>query len=118
MRPPARSFLVRLVLVASAILVLAYAVRLLVIEPPQAAWACQVTDGIPWWCPLRSAGIAVLRSGLLGWLSVAAGLAAVLGGGRRVAAAAVMTGAAGLVLYAAGPAAAGVVLGSLRALRL
>jgi hypothetical protein len=111
-------FVTRIGVGALIALAIALAVRYLLVETPALAWACQVESGAPWWCPLRQAAVAVLRSGAPGFLSVAAGLLAILGGGRMVAGVAVIAGAAGLVLYAAGPAALGLVLGAIRAVRL
>ncbi len=111
-------FVTRIGLFALAVLAIALVVRFVLVEPPELAWVCQADGTVPWWCPWREGTIAALRLGVLGFLSVAAGILAILGGGRPVAGVAIIAGAAGLVLYAAGPAALGVVLGALRAVRL
>lgn len=111
-------FVTRIGLCALGVLALALAVRFGFVEPPELAWLCQEEGSLPWWCPLREGAVAVLRFGVFGILSVAAGLVAILGGGRAVTGVAIVAGAAGLVLYGAGPAALGVVLGALRAIRL
>lgn len=92
-------------------------VRALLIEPPEPAWLCQAVTGAPWWCPLRQGAIALLQAGTLGILAIAAGIWALFVGGRRVSGLAVACGAAGLMLYAAGPAAFGLVLGLVRGAR-
>ncbi|MFZ1416578.1 MAG: hypothetical protein WAS73_18680 [Defluviicoccus sp.] len=112
------AFVIRHGVLALAALAFALAVRFLVIRRPELGWACQVADGPPWWCPLRAGLIATLDFGALGWISLAAGVCALAGGGRRVTSTAMLTGAAGLVLSAAGASAAGLILGTLRSLRL
>lgn len=94
----------------------AFALRILVIEPPEPAWACQSISP-PWWCPLRLGGIEALRWGALGFVALAAGAFGLWRGCRRAALLALGCGAAGLVLYAAEPAAGGLLLGSLALLR-
>lgn len=111
-------FVTRIALAALVTLAGALAVRFGFIETPQLAWACQVEAGAPWWCPLRQGTVFVLRAGVIGIFAACAGIVAIIGGGRIVTGAAVIAGTAGLVLYAAGPAALGLILGGLRALRL
>lgn len=112
------AFVIRQGVLILGVLALALAVRLLVIQRPELGWACQAADGTPWWCPLRAGLIATLDFGALGWISLAAGVCALAGGGRRVTSAAILMGAAGLVLSAAGASATGMILGTLRSLRL
>ncbi|MBX3516670.1 MAG: hypothetical protein KF815_06965 [Rhodospirillales bacterium] len=112
------AFMTRQGVLALVVLVLALAIRFVVVQRPELGWACQVADGAPWWCPLRSGLIATLDFGALGWISLAAGVCALAGGGRRVTSAAMLAGTAGLVLSAAGASAAGLILGTLRSLRL
>lgn len=104
-------FLASLLALAAGAALAGWAVRALLIEPPEPAWACQALDGAPWWCPLRQGFIAVLQAGTLGIAAVAAGLWALLVGGRWASRVAVTLGGAGLLLYAAGPSALAVVLG-------
>ena len=112
------AFVTRQGVLALAALTIALAVHFLVVRRPELGWACQILDGAPWWCPLRKGLITALDVGALGWISLAAGVCALAGGGRRVTSAAMLTGAAGLVLSAAGASAAGLILGTLRSLRL
>jgi hypothetical protein len=112
------AFVTRQGVLVLAALAVAFAIRLLVVRRPELGWACQIAEGAPWWCPLRSGLITTLDFGALGWISLAAGVCAVAGGGRRVTSTAMLAGAAGLVLSAAGASAAGLILGTLRSLRL
>lgn len=112
------AFVTRQGLLALAALAFALAVRFFVVQRPELGWACQIADGAPWWCPLRAGLITTLDFGTLGWISLAAGVCALAGGGRRVTSTAILAGAAGLVLSAAGASAAGLILGTLRSLRL
>ncbi len=112
------AFVTRQGVLALVVLVLALAVRFLFVRRPELGWACQVADGAPWWCPLRSGLITTLDFGALGWISLVSGVCALAGGGRRVTSAAMLAGTAGLVLSAAGVSAAGLILGTLRSLRL
>lgn len=104
-----------------AVLAAALALRYGVVEPREIGAACQVGLG-PWWCDLRMAVVLVFQSGLLGGGSLLLGVVAVLAGdrplGRIAAVAAMMTGAAGLVLYSAGLASAGLLLGLITVVRL
>ncbi|MBF0093628.1 MAG: hypothetical protein HQL33_01700 [Alphaproteobacteria bacterium] len=106
-------------IVAGVVLASAMAIRYLMIEPRDIGAACQVGLG-PWWCDLRLVVVAVFQSGLLGGGSLLLGvLALALGGrGRVPATLAMVTGAAGLVLYNAGLASAGLLLGLITAARL
>jgi hypothetical protein len=107
----------RAIALAAAAAGLAAALRFLVIEPAHLAWACQVAEGEPWWCLPRQAVIVTLRVEALGWASVALGIFAFVRGGIPLAMGAVAAGGAGLMLYAAGPAALGLLLGLLRTVR-
>lgn len=97
---------------AAAVAAAAFALRLLLIEPPAFAWACQIAEP-PGWCPLRAGAILALRAGLLGVAALAIGLVALFRRHSGAALAAIGLGAAGLVLYAPEPASAGVLLGAL-----
>lgn len=112
------AFVIRQGVLALVALAVALAVRLLIIQRPELGWTCQLADGAPWWCPLRGGLIAMLDFGALGWISFAAGVCALAGGGRRITSTAMLTGAAGLVLSAAGASAAGLIFGAVRSLRL
>ena len=95
-------------------LLIAMALRYGVIEPREIGAACQAGLG-PWWCGVRMAVVMVFQSGVLGGGSLIAAAAEVVIGdkawGRAAAVAAMMTGAAGLVLYNAGLGGAGFLLG-------
>jgi hypothetical protein len=94
----------------------AAALRFLVIEQPEYGWACQSLSP-PWWCPIRTAGIEVIRFGLFGFVALIAGALAVLRRSQLAAQLAVASGAAGLILYVPEPAAGGALLGALATLR-
>jgi len=102
--------------IVAAAMGVAFALRIFAIEPPEPAWACQSTSP-PWWCPLRQGGIEALRWGALGFVALAAGAFGLWRGCGRAALLALGCGAGGLVLYAAEPAAGGLLLGSLALLR-
>lgn len=101
---------------AGAALGLALLARLLLIEPPEFAWACQGAEP-PAWCPLRAAGVAAARAGIPGFVALAAGVFALWRPSRTAALTALAAGAAGLGLYLPEPAAAGALLGALALLR-
>jgi hypothetical protein len=111
-------FVTRMGWIAVVVMAAALAARVLLIEPPEPGWACQAADGRPWWCPLRLGAIDVLEAGLLGIVSLAAAVAALAGGGRRITGLAILSGTAGLVLFSTGPAALGLLLALIRAVRL
>ena len=95
--------------VAVAVLALAMAARYGLIEPRDRGLAC-VEAPLPWWCGPRE--LLVLASTSNGWgiLALGAGVAALLLRWRWAAWIAYATGLAGLVLYDAGTAAAGLLL--------
>jgi hypothetical protein len=90
----------------------ASALRLTVVEPAAIAHLCDAGDG-PWWCVPRRALVLTFASNGLGYASLAAGLIATATRGIRMALAAALVGAAGLVLYCYEPSAVGLVLGTL-----
>ena len=92
------------------------AFRYQVVEPSAVGLVCDAGTG-PWWCVLRAAVIALFASSLLGLASLAAGILAHALDKRGLAAIALIAGAAGLVLFNADTAAAGTVIGLLRAVR-
>ena len=102
--------------IVAAVMAAAAIVRYGLIEPPHFAWACQSLDA-PWWCPLRTGGVASLRFGALGIAALVCGLVALMRAGRRMAWAALGLGAAGLVLYAPELSAGGALLGAMVLLR-
>jgi hypothetical protein len=106
----------RAVVLAAAALGAAAALRFLVIEQPEYGWACQSLSP-PWWCPIRMAGIDVVRLGLFGFIALIAGALAVLRRWPLAAQLAVASGAAGLILYVPEPAAGGALLGALAIVR-
>lgn len=99
-----------------------FAVRYLLVEAPELAWACGSLDK-PWWCGLREGIIAALRWQGLGLLAAIMGAFALLRrplnsfASGKLAGLAILSGAAGLLLYAPELSAAGLLLGSLRLLR-
>lgn len=94
----------------------AMAIRYLMVEPAAVGLLCDPGTG-PWWCGLRAAVVMLFGSGVLGLLSLAAAVLAHLMNRRDLALLALVAGAAGLVLYNADTAAAGFVIGLLRAVR-
>jgi hypothetical protein len=114
--PTRLPFLLYTLALVAAVVATAAIVRFGLIEPPRFSWACQTVDA-PWWCPLRIAGIASLRFGVLGIAALVSGLVALLSCGRRMAWAALGLGAAGLVLYAPELSAGGALLGAMALLR-
>lgn len=99
-----------------------FALRYFLVQAPELAWACGATAK-PWWCGLREGVISVFRWQGLGLIAVVAGALALFRRGSaantrtRAAGVALMTGAAGLLLYAPELSAAGLLLGSLRTAR-
>ncbi|MFO1188348.1 MAG: hypothetical protein U1E97_01840 [Alphaproteobacteria bacterium] len=117
-RPPLREALA----IAIGGLAVAAAIRYLAIESDTVARICTAMGEQPWWCTVHRGTVITFQSGILGIASLASGVISILGGrilgGRRFfVLAATGLGAAGLVLYSAGPAAVALVLGLLRAVR-
>jgi len=103
-------------------LAVAAALRYLAIESDAVARVCTAMGERPWWCAVHRGTVITFQSGILGIASLACGIISILGGrilgGRRVfVPVATGLGAAGLILYSAGPAAVGLVLALLRAVR-
>jgi hypothetical protein len=94
----------------------AMALRYRVIEPSAVGLVCDPGTG-PWWCGARAAVIVLFGSGLIGLASVVTGVLAHVLDRRWLATVALVAGSAGLVLYNADMAAAGFVVGLLRAVR-
>lgn len=86
------------------------ALRFLLIEPHEIGHLC-LQDSAPWWCELRSGLAVAFRSQAFGIVSLAAGVWAWWRADARWAAAAMLIGAAGLMLYNTNLAAPGVLLG-------
>jgi hypothetical protein len=109
---PSASPIVRGVAIALVVVVAAYALRLLAIEPAAIAHAC---DPAPWAgaCAPRSLLLRSFVNQEIGWVSFAAGVLATALRGRRLATFALAAGGAGLVLYSYEPAAVGALLGLL-----
>jgi hypothetical protein len=99
-----------------ATLAAAMALRYRLVEPSSVGLLCDAGAG-PWWCVLRAAVIGLFGSGLIGLASIATGILAHVLDRRGLALIALATGAAGLVLYTADAAAAGFVIGLMRAVR-
>lgn len=98
------------------ILAAAMALRYRLVEPSSVGLLCNAGTG-PWWCALRAVVIGLFGSGLIGLASLVTAVLAHLLDRRGLALIALATGAAGLVLYNADAAAAGFVIGLLRAVR-
>ncbi len=94
----------------------AMGLRYQLVEPAAVGLLCDPGTG-PWWCSLRAVAIGLFGSGLIGLASVVAAVLAHALDRRGLALVALVTGAAGLVLYNADAAAAGFVIGLLRAIR-
>lgn len=103
--------------VAIAGLAVAAAIRYLAIEPDAVARICTAMGERPWWCTVHRGTVITFQSGILGIASLAGGVIAILGGRWHFVLLATGLGAAGLVLYSAGPAAVAVILGLLCAVR-
>lgn len=99
-----------------------FAVRHLLVQAPELAWACGSLDR-PWWCGVREGIIVVFRWQGLGVLATIVGAIALLRwrlgeiDGQKLAGLAMVAGAAGLLLYAPELSAAGLLLGAFRLLR-
>ncbi len=72
--------------------------------------SCEAGQG-PWWCIIRHGIIQIFVREGFGLTSLLAGLAAFIIGSRRLAMAAVLLGAAGLVLYNVNYASLGALIG-------
>ena len=86
--------------------------RHFVVEPTDIIHAC---DLAPWqgWCAPRSVLIQTFATQGLGWFALAAGGLALWRRSRRLAALALVIGAAGLVLYCVEPSVVGALAGAL-----
>lgn len=91
-----------LLCVASALA--GYGIRYTFVEPEAMGAACERAN--PWWCPIRTGFIVFTRWDGFGWLAVALAAAAVaalllrrLAPSRRFAAAALVAGGFGMILY-------------------
>lgn len=103
------------VIVALAVVAAALAVRYIVVEG-QMAQACIALQP-PSWCAARNSLVQFFRAEGFGYAALAAGILAHLFGGRPAALAALIVGAAGLVLYNTGLASIAMLLGLLRLVR-
>lgn len=101
---------------AVIVLLLAFAVRYWLVEPPAIAFYCEAT---PWQggCGLRTAILRTFVNAELGWFALILGLIAALAGSLRLGSAALAVGLAGLVLYSYDPAAVGALFGLLAIVR-
>lgn len=105
-----RNQLMKVAAALAAVFGVALAARFLMVEPRGASLMCESAQA-EWWCPLRGALVPVFQWYVFGIVSVVAGLVGLIFGGRAWGVAALLAGAAGLVLYNAEPAAVGFVLG-------
>lgn len=115
-----RRVLVRVLGWAAFLCAIAIAFRYLVIELQPVAAMCEGGGG-PWWCAIREAVIQIFYSDLVGIMSLAMGLIALLLGGKSSgpiwAIAAIIWAAPSIVLYSADYATPAFVLGLIRLLR-
>lgn len=95
-----------------AAVVIGLLVRHLVVEPAPIAHLC---DPNPWAgaCTLRTLVLFAFVTQGIGWVALAAGLAATVSRSRALAQCALVAGGAGLVLYSFAPSAFGALLGML-----
>jgi len=103
-------------LFAALLTAIMQAVRLLLIEPAGIAQACAL-DASPWHCQLRALVVAGFAHHLYGPISLVAALLGWVSGLRVLAALAMLSGMAGMVLYTFDIAALGFVLGALQLVR-
>lgn len=106
----------KVVLFAALLAGIMQAIRLLLIEPDGMARACAM-DASPWFCWLRALVVAGFAHHLYGPISLVAALLAWVSGLRVLAALAMLSGMAGMVLYTFDIAAMGFVLGALQLTR-
>jgi hypothetical protein len=102
--------------IALAVLALAMAARFLLIEPRDMGLACVEAER-PWWCLPRDLLVLVSVNEVWGLAALGAGIGGLLARPRWIAGLAFGAGLAGLVLYNAGTAAAGLLLGIIGLLR-
>lgn len=102
--------------VAVVVLAVAMAVRFLLIEPRDMGLACVEAER-PWWCSPRDLLVMISVNEVWGLTALGAGAVALVFRSREPAWLAFGTGLAGLLLYNAGTAAAGFLLGVIALLR-
>lgn len=95
----------------------ALAARFFVIEPRGAELVCSGLDA-PGWCPIRKALVPVFTFQIFGLVSLLAGTFAVLRRNPGSGVAALLCGAAGMVLYNVEMASVGAILGLIAVTRL
>ncbi len=95
----------------------ALAARFFVVEPRGAELVCSGLDA-PGWCPIRKALVPVFTFQLFGLVSMLAGAFAVWRGRAAWGVAALLFGAAGMVLYNVEMASVGTILGVIAVTRL
>ncbi len=93
---------------------LAWALRSLLVEPPEVAAACAASPWAPGPCLLRALAIEALLQQRIGWLALGLALLGLRWRGLRAPAAACAAG--GLLLYAADPSAPALLLAVLASL--
>jgi len=99
-----------LLLAVAAAFALALLARFQLVEPRGAELICSGLNP-PGWCPLRTALVPVFTFQGFGLASLAAGLLAMRGGSAAWGVAALLFGAAGMVLYNVEAASVGTILG-------
>lgn len=110
------------VLLCALCAVAGYAIRYGFVEPEALGAACERTA--PWWCPIRTGFIMFTEWRGFGWLAAALAAAALAGLladrpalTRRCAAAALVAGGLGMILYNAGLAIPAAVIAALCLMR-
>lgn len=110
-------YAVGLVGTVAAVLALALALRVWLLEVPAIGWQCTVEASPPWCVPLAGLGF-ILRSQAFGMVCLLIAIAAFVRSSRMLAGLAIAAGTAALVLYNAELGASAALLGALRAVRL
>ena len=112
-----RNRLVMLGVAIALVFAAALAARFFVVEPRGAELVCSGLDA-PAWCPIRTALVPVFTFQVFGLVSLLAGAFAVLRRSAAWGAAALLFGAAGMVLYNVEMASVGTILGLIAVTRL
>jgi hypothetical protein len=110
-------FAIHATAVAALALLIALALRYLLVEPQDIAEVCDPGRG-PWWCWIRAGVIQSFATNGLGIASLLAGGLSWLRFGRALSMLAIVAGSLGAVLYNTDLAVPGLLLGLLRATRL
>lgn len=109
--------MVMLGVAVALVFAIALAARFFVVEPRAAQLVCSGVDG-PAWCPIRKVLVPVYTFQVFGVISMLAGVFAVLRWRTAWGVAALLIGAAGMVLYNVEMASVGTILGLIAVTRL